>query len=172
MSFWTSINGIITVSPMGRTQAEKTYILQTVLDHLPVVNGSERDMNVYMIQKNGGSSISSCDEFGFDTNNLIDDYGQKSRNYGWLRCQDEDILVVNGDFRDRMFDETLSEFNKWLCRLAKRISIEDIMVKIKGYDKELLIDNSEPYKQMFESPSWLEEGTENWCEYLMWTKGE
>ena len=43
MSWWTYINGTITVSPMGRTQAEKRYILETVLDHLPLVTGSERD---------------------------------------------------------------------------------------------------------------------------------
>lgn len=43
MSWWTHINDTITASPMGRTQAEKRYILETVLDHLPLVTGSERD---------------------------------------------------------------------------------------------------------------------------------
>ena len=51
MSYWTYINGTVTVSPIGRTQAEKRYVLDTVLSHLPVVTGSERDMNVYIIQK-------------------------------------------------------------------------------------------------------------------------
>lgn len=51
MSSWTYITGTITVSPIGRTQAEKRYILDTVLAHLPIVSGSERDMNVYVIQK-------------------------------------------------------------------------------------------------------------------------
>jgi hypothetical protein len=45
MSWWTYINGMIKVSPMGRTQAEKTYILQTVLDHLPIVTGSGGEIN-------------------------------------------------------------------------------------------------------------------------------
>ena len=53
MSWWTYVHGTIVVSPMGRTQAEKRYILDTVLEHLPVVSGSERDMNVYVIQKEG-----------------------------------------------------------------------------------------------------------------------
>ena len=53
MSSWTYIQGTITVSPIGRTQAEKRYILDTVLAHLPIVSGSKRDMNVYVIQKNG-----------------------------------------------------------------------------------------------------------------------
>lgn len=31
MSSWTYITGVITVSPMGRTQPEKRYILDTIL---------------------------------------------------------------------------------------------------------------------------------------------
>lgn len=52
MSYWTYVNGTVIVSPMGRTQAEKRYILDTVLSHLPRVTGSEGDMNVYVIQSN------------------------------------------------------------------------------------------------------------------------
>ena len=51
MSNWSYIQGTITASPIGRTQAQKRYILDTVLAHLPIVSGSERDMNVYVIQK-------------------------------------------------------------------------------------------------------------------------
>lgn len=93
MSSWTYINGTITVRPMGRTQPEKRYILETVLNHLPRVTGSEGDMNVYIIQKNGYNSSCSRDEFGEITNNLTDWYGNKSRNRGMLRTQDEYILV-------------------------------------------------------------------------------
>ena len=53
MSSWTYVHGTIVASPPGRTQHEKRYILETVLDHLPVVTGSERDMEVYVIQKRG-----------------------------------------------------------------------------------------------------------------------
>jgi len=170
MSSWTYVNGTITVDVMGRTQPEKRYILDTVLDHLPIVTGSEGSMNVYTIQKNGYNASSSHDEFGFRTNNLIDSYGDKSRN-GWLYTQDEYILVVDGSLRDMEFDETLQEFMKWLCRLAKRISIEDVMVEIRGYDEKALIRNdNDVYSNMFNSPSWSDKGSENWCEYLMWNE--
>ena len=46
MSSWTYINGTVTVCPMGRTQPEKRYILETVLNHLPRVTGSGGDMDV------------------------------------------------------------------------------------------------------------------------------
>lgn len=172
MSSWTYINGTIIVSPMGRTQHEKTYILNTVLDHLPRVTGSEGDIDIYINQKNGTNSSCSADEFGYCTNNLIDSYGNKSQRNGWLRTQDEYILTVDASLRDREFSETLKEFNNWLCRLAKRLLIEDILIKIRGYEKSTLISDKRPYKDMFEYPSWSVYGekknSENWCEYLMW----
>ena len=172
MGFWTHINGVITVAPMGRTQAEKRYVLETVLDHLPIVTGMERDMDVYIIQKNGSSSISSCDEFGYTTNNLISRDGFKSRDGGWLKCQDEYILVVNGSLRNRDFHRTFKEFNKWLCRLSKRVIVKNIMVDIDSDFEGFFFKNEMPYRRMFETPSWVDENSCNWCEYLMWERGE
>lgn len=180
MSFWTYVNGTVTVSPIGRTQAEKRYVLDTVLEHLPLVTGSEKNMNVYVIQKAGYNSSSSCDEFGQVTNNLVDSYGNKSRKRGWLRTQDEYILVVDGSFRDRMFEQTYREFQKWLCRLAKRITVEDVLVEVKDWKKSSLIRNSclskhsweTVYGQMNEKPTWCYDNDEcaepNWCEYLLY----
>lgn len=183
MSFWTYVHGTVTVHPMGRTQAEKRYILDTVLEHLPLVTGSEGCMDVYVIQKNGHNSSSSCDEFGQVTNNLVDIYGDKDRNGGWLRIQDEYILVVDGSLRDRMFDQTFREFMKWICRLGKRINIEDVLVEIKEYGKSTIIKNrnvqcsKHSYKKvfdgLFESPSWCNEDNEpNWCEFMMWDRAK
>lgn len=178
MSLWTYINGTITVEPMGRTQAEKRYILETVLNHLPLVTGSEGDMDVYIIQKNGTDSSSSCDEYGDQTNNLVNRYGEHDYEDGWLDIQRKYILVVNGNFRDREFDETFREFMNWLCRLAKRVSIDDILVRIQGWDKQYIINDScswdSPYRQMEEYPSWCEEsgGEPCWAEHLMWDRAK
>lgn len=193
MSRWTYVHGTITVRPMGRTQAEKRYILETVLDHLPVVTGSEGDMDVYIVQPKGYESSSSCDEFGNSTNNLFDRYNQKSRRNGWLKIQEEYILVLDGSLRDRMFEETFKEFQNWICRLAKRVGIEDVFVEIKAYEKSVVIHNeNDAYGKMFETPSWRGDETHswklskklkqyhldeekdfpepNWCEYLMWER--
>lgn len=172
MSWWSYIHGTIVVSPVGRTQAEKRYVLDTVLNHLPQVTGSEKDMQVYVIQKNGYNSSSSCDEFGKCTNNLIDAYGDRSRKRGWLRMQDEYILVVDGSLRDREFDETFREFQKWLIRLAKRVMIETVLVKINDFSKQTLIqDNHEYYYNLYEYPanSYGNKTSEPaWYEYLLW----
>lgn len=178
MSWWTYINGTIEVRPMGRTQAEKRYILDTVLSHLPLVTGSEKDMDVYIIQKNGTNSSSSCDEYGECTNNLIDSYGGHSSSQGWLRVQDEYILVVNGSFRDRKFNETFREFMKWICRLSKRVSVSDLLVRIHDYEKSYVLENhnisDSPYYAMDELPSWCEEsnGEPCWAEHLMWDRAK
>ena len=171
MSSWTYINGTITVSPLGRTQAEKKYILDTILNHLPQVTGSERDMNVYMVQKKGHNNSSSCDEYGDRSNNLIDILGNKSQDSGWLRIQDDYILIVDGSFRDREFSETFKEFINFISRLSKRVLIDDVLVKIEGYNKETLVTNkNHVFGDMFEYPNWHDEKdrAENWCEHLMW----
>lgn len=51
MSFWSCVKGMIEAYPMGRTQAEMRYILETVLSHLPPVSGSEGNMKVHVVQK-------------------------------------------------------------------------------------------------------------------------
>ena len=171
---WTYIHGIITVSPMGRTQAEKRYILETVLDHLPSVTGSEKNMSVYIVQKNGHNSSSSHTEFGVWGRYIKHD--TLSTN-----VQDTYILVVDGSFRDRVFDYTYKEFQKWICRLAKRVQIDEVLVEIEGYNKSALIRNhciqnkylwQTVYGQMHESPTWSYDDHEfhepNWCEYLTW----
>lgn len=180
MSWWTYVNGTVTVNPMGRTQAEKRYILETVLDHLPFVTGSERDMNVYIIQKNGYNSSSSHTEFG-----VYGGYLGWPKNNQSLDTQDEYILVVNGAFRDRMFEQTYREFQKWLCRLAKRVDVDDVLVEITGWEQSALIRNPRlsrkkccetVYGQMFERPTWCYDDDEfhepNWCEYLMWDRAK
>jgi len=148
---------------MGRTQAEKRYILDTVLDHLPKVTGSKRDMNVYVIQKNGYNSSCSHDEFGQWSN-----LGRGK--YKSFEVQDEYILIVNASLRDREFKQTFREFQNWLCRLAKRVIVNDILVEIKDYYKSTIIKNKDDvYCGMFETPSWCNKGeSPTWCEYLMW----
>lgn len=176
MSYWTYVNGNITVNPMGRTQSEKRYILETVLDHLPFVTGSEGDMEVYIIQKNGYNNSSSHTEFG-------EWGGYKNWKTLSTEVQDEYILVVDGSLRNREFEQTYKEFQKWLCRLAKRVDVQDVLVEVGGYEKSAIIRNhrlkgkqSTVYGQMNEKPTWCYNDGEihepNWCEYLLWDKAK
>lgn len=87
MSYWTYIGGVIDVKPMGRTQPEKRYILDTILEHLPDVTGSERNMHVDVIQKDGYNCWSSCNEFGEWTHR---------RN---SETSDTYHIIINGDLQ-------------------------------------------------------------------------
>jgi hypothetical protein len=66
MSNWTYIYGTIKGAPIGRSQAEKRFILETVLNHLPIINGSEGPLRHYIIQHDGYDSSSNQDEFDWN----------------------------------------------------------------------------------------------------------
>ena len=166
MSWWTYVKGVIEVDVPGRTQAEIRYVLESVLDHLPRVTGSEDDMNVYISQRAGHNCSSSLDEFGLKTNNLKDYYGFKTRKHGFLETQSMYMLTIDGDLRDREFEETKREFMKWICRLAKRLHIYSVVVKINDYSKSMIISRVAPFDQMFE---WKDD-EKRWTSYLLWER--
>lgn len=177
MSSWTYINGVIGVSPMGRTPAESRYILETVLDHLPIVWGSERCMAVDIIDM-GSMSNSSHSEFGerYEKPNLDGTW----KDFGGFDGGHNYKLVLTAHLRDTEFKETYYGLQKWLCRLAKRIHVKNVLVKVSGWEHQEIIATSpdwNPYVDMFEHPSWSGELNDegypedvNWCEYLMWDK--
>ena len=47
MSSWTYVRGMVSVDPIGESTTEKEFVVHTVLDHLPPVTGSEKNMCVY-----------------------------------------------------------------------------------------------------------------------------
>lgn len=165
MSKWAYVSGIVTVDVPGRTQAECQYIVETVVNHLPKVTGSERDMVVHIVKEDGHNVSSSCDEFGVPLPG-----GE------WMEYQDTYMLVLEGYLRDRLFDEAFREFSKWLTRLAKRIWVKDCIVRVTGVDQEwnarekvFSVTDSEYFYQLFETPSYYSDSeTVNWCEYLRW----
>lgn len=168
MSIWTHIRGQLIVSPMGRTQPEKTYILHTVLQHLPFVTGSEGNMRVIPMRVPGANSWSTHNEFGEPC------FGKERDSFTTI--QEDYILVLHADLRDRTFSETYREFIKWMCRLAKRVEVTDIVVKLweRYSDKSITIDDATPFSNMDMWPSWADSrnngGEPCWAEYLMWEK--
>ena len=183
MSSWTHIRGSVEVHPLGRTQPELRYILDTVLSHLPPVTGSEGDMHVDVIQRHGHNMSSSCDEFDQNSELLTDWYGERRDRCGSLKVQESYFLVLDADLRDRCFEETLREFMRWMCRLAKRVMVDGVIATIYGYDskweeRKIVLSDAKPLYDMFEWPSWCRdkrddyEAEPNWCEYLMWERAK
>lgn len=150
MSMWTYVQGLIEVGAPGRTQAEKDYILQTVIDHLPKVTGSEYGMNIYTIRANGHNSWSNRDELD---------------HLAWgFKTQSRYFLVLDGRLRDRRYEETFKELNKFLNRLAKRLPVDSMHVQVYTYDHSHIhtfTNENDYYGKMFESE-------DPWYKYLMW----
>lgn len=181
MSRWTYVTGWLQVCPLGKTQEEMEFVLKTVLNHLPVVQGSEENMYVHVIRGGGHNCSSSCDEYNENTNNLIDHRygsGYKSRR-GWLETQNNYYVFIEGHFRDRYFDETYRQIVKWITRLAKRVQTSEVDVLVRDdWNKSSRI-TTDLFDGVWEDCSWSiwkdkkyyvpYEGYEyNWCEHLLW----
>lgn len=176
MSSWTHIDGIINVSAFGRTSYESRYILDTVLDHLPAVWGSEGNMKVYVVTPDYYRMSSSHDEFG-------NPYWKMENHEGnCMEINNDYILVVRGDLRDTEYFTTYRNFQKWLCRLSKRIFVDAVLVNIRGdwwphhhTTLQYGVNNEyNPYSYMYEySIDCMENDNwePNWAEYLLWDRG-
>ena len=169
MSTWQNITGVVEVQPIGDTQHMKRYVLESVLGHLPKVTGSEGNMKVHIVRKSGHSSSASYNEFMEDLY-----FRQDADCDGWMRTQDSYLLVLEAALCDRYFGQTLHELTRWLNRLAKRVRVTDILVRLSGVDegfskKEAVFANAEPFCQMLEPFSWEEEsgGVPAWTQYLL-----
>ena len=174
MSMWTHINGIITVEPTGRTQAESTYFLETVLSHLPNVTGSEKNMSVQYVIKPGHTMWTSHDELGVYYG--YKDYRGNDRSAGEI--QSEYYLILSADLRDRTYKRTFKEFMNWLCRLSKRVWVQDILIRIiDEYNEEHIIhENYGAFSEMHEpvvnrflkDEKYQKDKRLNRFRYLMW----
>ena len=159
MSYWTHIRGTMRVSCFGRTQHEVRYILETVLDHLPAVTGSEEDMTVSIVERNYNIYCSH------------NEFGVRMPKHQRFKYADTYLLVVDGDLRDRVFAETYREFIKWLMRLAKRVWVDDVVVDINDEVRHEII-RYDDLGDYVEGMSWNTDGKSiNWCEYLLWEQG-
>lgn len=134
MSFWTHVIGLIEVTVPGRTQPECDYVVRTVINHMPLITGSEGPVSVHVVKKSGHTSSSNTDEYGQFSNLLTDEYGTPSK-YGWLRVQDKYMLVLEGNLRDRFFAQTARETVRFLDRLSRTLEVTYYHVDVFSDDK-------------------------------------
>lgn len=162
MSQWTRVTGVVEVSPMGRTQAEKTYVLETILSHQPKITGGEDDASVKYFMNNGYDTSSSHDELGRRYFSMED--GHMQSRY---------TVVLTGDLRYRDFKTTFKETVNWLCRLAKRVIVNNVLIKVSEDfgESRIIEDTRGVFYEMFEDPSWSISKNQQQCnrfEYLLW----
>lgn len=147
MSMWTYVQGLIELSVPGRTQAEKDYILQTVIDHLPKVTGSEKPMNIYTIQTAGHDSWQNCESSSDPVNHpnhyemvgpfeSFDIIVESLGIYGARQFCQGNIIKYQTRYKEKNGEEDLKK-RHWYSRmdqmLAKCKTIEDYY-KLKESD--------------------------------------
>ena len=141
MSSWTYVRGMIRVDPIGETTTEKEFVVHTVLDHLPPVTGSEKNMCVYV-------TPSAYYGLNYRRNS---EYGYKSG-----RAAPHFLITIEGDLRDRKFDQTRDEVMRWICRLGKRLFITDICLSIRDeHGRKAVLTDEKPLLDLYEGPHWI-----------------
>lgn len=154
MSMWSYVKGVVTVEPPGHGQAAMDFVLCEVVDHLPRVTGSEGDMHVEIVRREGHNQSCNHDEFGVPSNLGRSPWGGRG---GWFDAQCTYDLLLTGSLRDRWFDDTLREFSKWMVRLSKRVFVEDVFVKVYDmYGRLALFNGGHPWRDNFEGWSWMD----------------
>lgn len=161
MSWWTYATGWIRVLVPGRTQAEKDYIIKTVLNHLPIVKGSEEEMYIHTFAASGHDECDCQDEYGMRTNNLKHwNYGFKDQRHGVMELQNHYYIFVEGNFRDTYYKEQYRQLIKWITRLSKRLCVEEVDISFSdGFNCSCRITND----------FWdCHDSDDNWCDHLFW----
>ncbi len=154
MSSWTYVTGIVEVDTFARSDAEAMYLAQTVINHLPRVTGSERNVEFHLSRPNRYYSSSSVDEFD-QSSNLYDD-----PCYRMFDTQPRILIAVHGALRDRMFVQTLRETTKMLARLSSRLWVRDCLIRVTSGMGQSFI---------FDSPEWiLDREITDWTSKLLW----
>ena len=155
MSSWTYVHGSILVDTCSRSTPETLYKVQTVLNHLPRISGSEGPAKFYPILLDGHSYSSTHDEFE-RFSNLGD---RRNSRYGCFETQSRCLIVLHGGLRDRMFEQTLYETTKALSRLSSRLLVQECLITVNGFDKDFLFNN----------PEWLQDNYDStWTSDLLW----
>lgn len=158
MSCWTYVSGVIEVDTFARSDAEAIYLAQTVVNHLPRITGSERNVEYHLSRPSGYYVSSNVDEFD-QHSNLYDD-----RHFRMFTTQDRILITIHGNLRDRMFKQTLRETTKMLSRLSSRLWVLNCLVRVKSDMDETFI---------FDNPEWVRcREITDWASSLLWKFNE
>ena len=71
MSAWTYVHGMLEVDTFAQTSAEAIFKVQTVIDHLPQITGSEGPARFTVVPRLGHNTSFNCDELEHRSNLLV-----------------------------------------------------------------------------------------------------
>lgn len=105
-------------------------------------------MDIYTVRAYGHNMWSNRDELD---------------HLAWnFKTQSKYFLVLDGSLRGRRYADTFEELNKFLNRLAKRLNVHSVYVRLNDYEHSYTFTNkNDCYENMFDDEH-------PWYKYLMW----
>lgn len=129
MSWWTHTRGIMVVNCWYSSKFDFNQIMAGIIKHAPSVTGSEGNLEIGCVQ-----------DPGYDTAQYKKD---KNGEYIKYTNQSRFSLIFNGDFRDRVMDETKRELESLLQYLGCRLLVDTCYVEVyDDFDKRLYTGDS------------------------------
>lgn len=105
-------------------------------------------MEIHIVRAYGHNTWQNFDEFY----NRVEDFKTQSRYF----------LVLDGNLRDRYYEDTFKELNKFLNRLGKRLMVDSVYVRLYNYERSHIFTNkNDCYENMFDDEN-------PYYDYLMW----
>lgn len=158
MSVWSFVNGSIKVNTMARSSAEAMYIAQTVVDHLPLIEGSEGPAKLYLNLVKGHNVSSNVDEF-----NRMSNLARYENYHKLFEHQTNVLITVNGGLRDVEFKKAVHDTTKMLARLSSRLWVNECVISVDSEDKSYVFCN----------PKWvIYRELNGWTDGLLWKFAE
>lgn len=149
MSIWSHVIGAIEVDTCGLTSAESMYFAQTVVNHLPRIDGSEGPVEYYLHLVNGYNCSGDADENWVYTNL----YTPRSY-FRSIEHQSCVLITMQGDLRDCEFEQALKMTTKALNRLSRHLIVNQCSVTVSSYDRQYTFTNPEWILHRTDDSAW------------------
>ena len=129
MSGGTFITGTISVIPVGFNKNTQRFVLEEVLEHLPIVGDDTRRLEYAINELRGHRFRCDVDEFGRKTNLGMGTWPSMF----WFDSYTFTITFDSYLF-STPFDVALKQFTRWLYRLAGRVMTSNVLVRVQSGD--------------------------------------
>ena len=149
MAIWSNLFGSIKVAPLGKTQATMDFVLAETITSMPTLldMNPEEVINVIKPTERHVTCSSSMNGFG---QHVTDTDGYTK----FFRTSNEYVLTIHEHITGYFLNEAKSEINSWLNNLAKKIQINEILLRISAEDGDYTFDTAEPFRKLYVKPSW------------------
>lgn len=108
----TRIFGILDVSLYNYDKMERRLVMESIIDKLPKISGTYRDMDIELIDK------------------------------GSFDKRDSYFIILSGELLGKNYFEALKEMEEFLEKLAEHVWVVDVLVSVTDFREEKIFNDS------------------------------